>query len=56
MATQWRIGPAGPAGLDYNVLPTVLRLQGIPRKEWHDLFEDLQVLEDAALKKMHEKA
>lgn len=49
MGTQWRVGPAGPVGLDYNVLPFVLRQCGVPRRQWPRLFEDLRVMEGAAL-------
>lgn len=54
MSTQWRVGAAGPVGLDYNVLPAVLRLQGIPRSDWPDTFECVRVLEAEALTVMSE--
>ena len=50
LGTQWRVGMAGPIGLDYNVLPTVFRLHGIPRAEWPGLFEDMRHMEAEALK------
>jgi hypothetical protein len=50
--TQWRIGPAGASGLDYAALPFVMRACGIPRSEWSDVFEDLRVLEVAALNQL----
>lgn len=52
-STQWRMGFGGPTGLDYTVLPTVLRLRGIPRADWPDLFDDLRTLEAEALAVMH---
>lgn len=52
MGTQWRVGMAGLIGLDYSALPAVLRLSGVPRSEWAELFEDLQVLEGAALEQV----
>jgi hypothetical protein len=55
MSTQWRVGMSGPTGLDYNALPTVLRLTGAARGDWADLFEAVRVMEDAALEKMREK-
>ena len=55
MGTQWRVSPGGPTGLDYGVLPTVLRLHDIPRSEWREMFDELRIMEDAALAKMHEK-
>lgn len=54
LATQWRVGMASATGLDYNAIPTVLRLQGVPRADWPDLFEDLRVMESAALSAMRE--
>lgn len=47
--TQWRMGPTGPVGLDYAILPTVLRLTGVPRTDWPDVFRDIRTLEDEAL-------
>ncbi len=55
LGTQWRVGLSGPTGLDYNVLPTVLRLNAVPRKDWPDIFADLRVLEAAALETMRKK-
>ena len=52
MGTQWRVGPGGAYGLDYGVLPQVLRLAQIPRKEWPQVFDSIRVLEDAALAEM----
>ena len=55
MSTQWRVGFSGASGLDYNVLPVVLRMGGSPRKDWPEIFEDLRILEDSALVRMREK-
>lgn len=55
MSTQWRIGMSGATGLDYATVPTVLRLNGIPRPDWPDTFGAIRVLEDEALKTMREK-
>lgn len=52
LSTQWRVGMSGPTGLDYAVLPTVLRLAAVPRAEWADTFECIRVMEVAALEKM----
>lgn len=54
LSTQWRVGAAGPTGIDYNVLPPLFRMKGIPRKEWPDVLEAIQVMEDKALSIMHE--
>lgn len=53
MSTQWRVGTGGPCGLDYGVLPSVLRLHGLPRARWRDLFDDVRVMEAEALRTMH---
>ena len=55
LSTQWRIGFAGPVGLDYGVLPVVFRLHNQPRADWPALFEDLRTLEAAALQTMRKK-
>lgn len=55
MDTQWRVGMGGPVGLDYGALSFVLRMSGVPRAAWPDMFEDLRVLENAALKVMSEE-
>lgn len=54
MSTQWRVGGAGAVGLDYGALPAVLRLRGVPRAQWTDLFEQLQIIESEALAIMSE--
>lgn len=56
LRTQWRIGMAGPTGLDYAVLPAVLRLEGVAAKDRAQMFEDLRVMEAAALKLFGEQA
>lgn len=57
MATQWRYAgmTALAAGLDYAAMPAVLRLVGVPRSEWGQVFEDLRVMEDAAMAVMNRK-
>lgn len=55
MGTQWRVGMSGATGLDYAVLPSVLRLLEVPRKQWRDLFDDLRVMEESALEQIHRK-
>ncbi len=48
--TQWRIAPNGKrSGLDYAVLPVTLRLMGVARKEWGEIFPALQIMEAAFL-------
>lgn len=55
LATQWRVGFAGPTGLDYGVIPGVLRLRRVPRAQWAQVFDDVRVMELEALAVMGEK-
>jgi hypothetical protein len=52
LVTQWRVGPAGPTGLDYTALVPVLDLLSVPAQERSALFEDVQTMERAALEEM----
>ncbi len=54
MSTQWRVAMGGATGLDYNALPNVMRLIGVPRMIYQEIFEDIRVMEDAALETMRE--
>jgi len=54
MSTQWRIGAVGAVGLDYNVVPLVMRMIGIPASERLGLFESLRTMEETALATMRE--
>lgn len=60
MATQWRYRAAGmasvPQGLDYGVVRDVLALLGIKKKRQPGVFEQLRVLEAAALEAMRARA
>lgn len=53
MQTQWRVGASGATGLDYSTLPFVFRMTDTPRNKWPDVFDDLRILENTALEKMH---
>ena len=46
MDTQWRMS----GGMDYSVLPVVLRMQSVPRSDWSDTFECLRVMEGEAIR------
>lgn len=50
-ATQWRTGMNGPSGLDYNVIPWLMKLQGID--DGAAALADLRVMERVALNIMH---
>jgi hypothetical protein len=51
-STQWLVGMAGPTGLSYASVEAVLRMSGVPRREWPELFDDVRIMEDAALDTM----
>ncbi|MDU9398027.1 DUF1799 domain-containing protein [Pseudomonas sp. zfem003] len=55
LSTQWRMGYAGPTGLDYSALEPTFRLNDIPPADWPKLFADIRVMERAALDTMHQK-
>ena len=55
LSTQWRHSMNGVTGLDYNVLPNVLRLLNIARSEWSHIFDDIRIMESAALKEINKK-
>ena len=55
MLTQWRMGPVGPIGFDYGVLPMVMRFNSVHRDDRQDVFEGLRVMEMSALRTMREK-
>lgn len=56
--TQWRVlmgvGVAAYQGLDYGSLETVMRLHGVPRKEQRQVFSQVRILEDEALKHLNQ--
>jgi len=49
---QWRVGFNGREGLDYNVVFHLMDRMGLDAKHWDWLFEDIRVLEEAALQTM----
>ena len=52
MSTQWRVGMNGATGLDYNALPSVMKLVGVPKKSRASVFDDVRTLEDSAMETM----
>jgi hypothetical protein len=52
LASQWRSGFSGATGLDYSSIPFVLKVKKIPADRWAELFDDIQVMEAAALQQM----
>ena len=53
LRTQWRVCPAGIAGLDYVAVPAVMELQAIPHEERAALFSQLQACESVALEEFY---
>lgn len=51
-ATQWRTGMNGPTGLDYSVLPWLMKVHGV--EDEAAALSDIRVMERAALMKIHE--
>ena len=51
--TQWRQGPAGPAGLDYSVIFHELDRKGLAADAYDDMLHALRIIEDEALKLIH---
>ncbi len=49
LLTQWRVGMSGPTGLDYAAVYPLLDRKATDSDEWDQLFDDLRVMEGAAL-------
>jgi len=49
LCTQWRIGPNGPVGLDYNVLFHKIDRMNLKRKDYDLLESQVRTMEDEAL-------
>ena len=53
--TQWRVGMAGPTGLDYTPLLALMARMNLSDADHDELFDDVQTLERAALAAMNTK-
>lgn len=53
VSTQWRVGSAGPIGLDYNVLFTLMDRMRLSPQEFDFMFEDIRFIENCALTQMN---
>lgn len=51
MYTQWRTGMGGVTGLDYNVLPWLMKVHGI--NDEASALNDIRVMEASALRVIH---
>jgi hypothetical protein len=47
--TQWVKSMNGPDGLNYSGVESHMRMSGVPRKKWPQLFGLIQAMEQAAL-------
>ena len=54
LLTQWRVGMGGPTGLDYAAVYPLLDRKAADSDEWDQLFDDLRVMEGAALEAIAE--
>lgn len=55
IGTQWRVGQAGPIGLDYNVLYHKLDRMRLDPDQYDELEADIMIMERAALETMRER-
>lgn len=55
LGTQWRCGPSGAYGLDYNVLYQKLDRKNLSADEYDDLEYSIRILEGAALEEMQKE-
>lgn len=53
--TQWRVGMNGATGLDYVPLFTLMDKRGLSGEAWQQLFDDVRVIESAALVEMNKR-
>jgi hypothetical protein len=56
LQTQWNVGMGGRAGLKYEALYPLLDRQTDTPEQWQQLFDDVRVMEYAALDQMAEDA
>ncbi|MGJ7512342.1 DUF1799 domain-containing protein [Variovorax sp. GT1P44] len=56
MNTQWHIGMAGATGLMYGAMSFLFDIHGLDRKDWPEVFDDVQVMERTALAFWRQKA
>lgn len=55
MRTQWQVGMGGPIGLNFMVAYRRMDRMRLSPEEYDQLDQDLQVMEAAALRVMHEQ-
>jgi hypothetical protein len=52
LGTQWRCGPSGPYGLDYNVLYQKMDRMNLSPAAYEEMEEDIRAMEQGALDEM----
>ena len=52
---SWNMGPSGPTGLRNECFRELRFSLGIKAAEWHELFADIRVMEQAALDAIHKE-
>lgn len=55
MSTQWLSSMGGAIGLNYASLPFVFRMVGVRKNDQADVFDDIRLMEETALKVMRRK-
>ena len=57
LGSQWIYAGAGgvPTGIVYASIEPVLRVRRIAAEDWPEVFDDIRVMEAAALQEMHEQ-
>lgn len=55
ISSQWRVGPGGPYGLDYNVLYQKMDRMGLTPERYEELEDEIRTLEDGALEEMRKE-
>jgi len=55
LATQWRVGMAGPVGLDYNTAFGLMDRRGYDYPRQDELLDQLRLIERGALQAMQRK-
>lgn len=55
LSSQWRSGPSGVYGLDYNVLYRKMDRMGLSPDRYDELEDEIRILEQAALHEIHKE-
>lgn len=55
LQTQWRMGPRGATGLDYQVMLALLARLGLSKADEEQMFRDMRTMEIAALDVIHKE-